>query len=66
MTDFNIGLAPKFVFKTNKEIEEEIKAAKAEKKAKAESKAKDKASKSNGNSEKNSKDGKDAKSSTKK
>ena len=66
LTDFNIGLAPKFVFKTNKEIEEEIKAAKAEKKAKAESKAKDKASKSNGNSEKNSKDGKDAKSTTKK
>lgn len=66
LTDFNIGLAPKFVFKTNKEIEEEVKAAKAEKKAKAESKAKDKASKSNGNSEKNSKDGKDAKSPTKK
>lgn len=45
LTDFNIGLAPEFVFKTNKEIEEEVKAAKAEKKAKAESKAKDKASK---------------------
>ena len=58
MTDFNIGLAPEFVFKTNKEIEEEVKAAKAEKKAKAESKAKDKDSKS--------KDGKETKSPTKK
>lgn len=58
LTDFNIGLAPEFVFKTNKEIEEEIKAAKAEKKAKAESKAKDKASKS--------KDNKETKSATKK
>lgn len=66
LTDFNIGLAPEFVFKTNKEIEEEVKAAKAEKKAKAESKAKDKASKSNGNSEKNPNDGKDAKSQAKK
>ena len=58
LTDFNIGLAPEFVFKTNKEIEEEVKAAKAEKKAKAESKAKDKASKS--------KDDKETKSPTKK
>lgn len=51
LTDFNIGLAPEFVFKTNKEIEEEVKAAKAEKKAKAESKAKDKSSKSKGDKE---------------
>lgn len=51
LTDFNIGLAPEFVFKTNKEIEEEVKAAKAEKKAKAESKAKDKASKSKNDKE---------------
>lgn len=58
LTDFNIGLAPEFVFKTNKEIEEEVKAAKAEKKAKTESKAKDKASKP--------KDDKEAKSPAKK
>ena len=58
LTDFNIGLAPEFVFKTNKEIEEEVKAAKAEKKAKTEQKAKDKASKS--------KDDKETKSTTKK
>lgn len=66
LTDFNIGLAPEFVFKTNKEIEEEVKAAKAEKKAKTEQKAKDKASKSKDNSGKDSKDDKKAKSATKK
>lgn len=66
LTDFNIGLAPEFVFKTNKEIEEEVKAAKAEKKAKTEQKAKDKASKSKDNSEKDSKDDKKAKSAAKK
>lgn len=42
LTDYNLGLAPKFDFKTNEEIEAEVKAAKDAKKAADAAKAKQK------------------------
>lgn len=42
LTDYNLGLAPQFIFKTNEEIEAEAKAAKEAKKAADAKKAKEK------------------------